>query len=294
MKQTLRKIIGASAVSVLAFSAVAQDAPRPSADRPAYTHERLPDGAEYNPERPGDRGDRMSQARQAEPIRGVAKASDIIGMTVKNRQDETLGKVTDLALDVESGRIMALIVSSGGFLGIGSELSAVPPTALRFNPDRDTLQLDASKEMLSNAPHFKADQWPDFGQPEYAGGIYRAYQVEPYFTTNTTTKVDNTARNVRDRNDATLTPFDQGNSKTDVATTAQIRKDIIAYDNMSVNGRNVKVITSDGRVTLRGPVDSAEEKRIIGEIANRAARSENVDNQLEVKLAGTTTTSSRN
>jgi hyperosmotically inducible periplasmic protein len=233
---------------------------------------------------------RCPNARQAEQIQGVAKASELIGMTVKNRQDETLGKVTDLALDVESGRIVALIVSSGGFLGIGNELSAVPPTALRFNTDRDTLQLDATKEMLSNAPHFKADQWPDFGQPEYAGGIYRAFQVEPYFTTNVTTKADNTARNVRDRNDATLTPFDQGNSKTDVATTAQIRKEIVADNNMSLNARNVKIITTDGRVTLRGPVDSAEEKRIIGEIADRVARSENVDNQLEVKLAATTTT----
>jgi osmotically-inducible protein OsmY len=141
--------------------------------------------------------------------------------------------------------------------------------------------------MLSNAPHFKADQWPDFGQPEYASGIYRAYQVEPYFTTNATTNVDNTARNVRDRNDATLTPFDQGNSKADVDTTAQIRKEISASENMSVSGKNVKIITKDGQVTLRGPVDSAQEKRLIGEIANRIARSGNVDNQLEVKSTTT-------
>jgi osmotically-inducible protein OsmY len=47
---------------------------------------------------------------------------------------------------------------------------------------------------------------------------------------------------------------------------------------------NVKFITIDGRVTLRGPVDTAEEKRLIGEIADRIARSENVDNQLEVKF----------
>jgi osmotically-inducible protein OsmY len=46
----------------------------------------------------------------------------------------------------------------------------------------------------------------------------------------------------------------------------------------------VKIITIDGRVTLRGPVDTAEEKRLIGEIANRIAPSGNVDNQLEVKL----------
>jgi len=110
-------------------------------------------------------------------------------------------------------------------------------------------------------------------------------------TANTqTNRVDNTARNVRDRDNRTLTPFDQGNSKADVDTTAQIRKEIIAGKNMSVNARNVKIITNQGKVTLRGPVNTAEEKRLIGEIANRIARAENVDNQLEVKF----TTSSNN
>ncbi|MHB8523660.1 MAG: PRC-barrel domain-containing protein [Limisphaerales bacterium] len=216
----------------------------------------------------------------------VQKASKLMGTSVKNLQGEKLGKVENLLVDLPSGRIVALIVSSGGFLGMGDELSAVPPTALRFTPDRDTLQLDASKEMLGNAPHFKANQWPDFAQPSYAVGVYRAYKVEPYFTTD----ADNTRRNVRDRDNRTLTPLDQGNSKADVATTAQIRREIIASKDMSVNGRNVKIITNKGQVTLRGPVNTAEEKRLIGEIADRIAHSENVDNQLDVKL----TTSSNN
>jgi hypothetical protein len=187
-------------------------------------------------------------------------------------------------VDLPSGRVVAIIVSSGGFLGMGDELSAIPPTALRFTTDRDTLQLDTSKEMLTSAPHFKANQWPDFAQPSYSSGVYRAYKVEPYFASSATTEPDNTRRNVRDRNDSTLTPLDQGNSNADVETTAQIRKGIIAEKSMSVNARNVKIITKAGQVTLRGPVNSAEEKRLIGDIADRIAHSGNVDNQLEVKL----------
>ena len=213
----------------------------------------------------------------------VQKASKLVGTSVKNLQDEKLGKVENILVDLPSGRVVAVIVSSGGFLGMGDELSAVPPTALRFTADRDTLQLDASKEMLSNAPHFKANQWPDFGQPSYADGVYRAYRVEPYFTTNVTTEADNTARNVRDRGNRTLTPLDQGNSQADVNTTAQIRKEIISGKDMSVNAKNVKIITNKGQVTLRGPVNTAEEKRLIGDIAINIARVENVDNQLEVK-----------
>lgn len=219
----------------------------------------------------------------------IQQASKLMGTGVKNLQDESLGNVDNVLVDLPAGRVVAIIVSSGGFLGIGDALSAVPPTAFRYSADRETLQLDASKEMLSSAPHFKANQWPDFDQPGYADEVYRAYQVEPYFATNAVAALDQTsARNVReqivrDQNVRTLTPLDQGNSKVDLATTAQIRKEIIAGKNMSVNARNVKVITNKGQVTLRGPVNTAEEKRLIGEIAGKVARLENVDNQLEVR-----------
>lgn len=92
---------------------------------------------------------------------------------------------------------------------------------------------------------------------------------------------DNTARNARDRNNHTLTPLDQGNSKADVETTARIRKGILAHKGLSTNANNVKIITNQGRVTIRGPVDTDEEKRLIGEIAMNVAS--NVENELEVK-----------
>jgi hypothetical protein len=194
-------------------------------------------------------------------------------------------------VDVSAGRIVAVIISSGGYIGLGDELSAVPPTALRFNARHDTLQLDASKEMLASSPHFKANQWPDFSQPGYAGEVYHAYRVEPYFSTTATTDVDNTRQIVRDRDSSMLTTLDQGNSRADVKTAAQIRKEIVADSRMSVNARNVKITAIDGRVILCGLVNSAEEKRLIGEIADRIAHAGNVDNQLEVQF---TTTTSRN
>ncbi len=233
----------------------------------------------------------------------VQKASKIIGTSVNNRQDEKLGDVNNILVDLASGRIVAIVISSGGFLGLGDELSAIPPTALRFTPDQDKLQLDVSKEKLARGPHFQANQWPDFNQPSYAGGVYRAYDVAPYFTSDATSEADNTRRNlrnrdgstfgsaqpdntrrnVRDRDDRNLTPLDQGNSKADVATTAQIRKEIIAEKGLSVNARNVKIITRDGQITLRGPVNSSAEKSLIGTIAERSPHSGRVDNQLEIQ-----------
>ena len=220
----------------------------------------------------------------------VQRVSKLIGTSVKNLQEEKLGKVDNILVDLASGHVVAVIISSGGFLGLGDELSAVPPTALRFTSERKVLQLDASKAMLSSAPHFKANQWPDFAQTGYAGDVYRAYRIEPYFTPTAATEVDNTARNSKDREGRTVTPFDQGNSPADLDITSKIRLEIVARKNLSVYAKNVKIITKNGQVTLRGPVKTAEEKQLIGEIAERIAHSQNVDNQLEVKL----TTSANN
>jgi len=212
----------------------------------------------------------------------VQKASEVIGTSVKNLQGENLGKVENLTVALASGRIVAVIISSGGYLGIDNELSAVPPTALRFNSGQDAFQLDASKGSLASSPHFAASEWPDLNHADYVGGVYRAYNVEPYFAADPTSAADNTRVNVRDRDSRTLTPLDQGNSQADVDTTAQIRKEIIADSAMTTDAKNVKIITLNGHVTLRGPVNTADEKSRIAEIADRIASAGNVDNQLEV------------
>jgi osmotically-inducible protein OsmY len=92
------------------------------------------------------------------------------------------------------------------------------------------------------------------------------------------------AQDATQRSNPTLTPLDQGNNKADLATTAEIRKEILDAKDMSVNAQNVKIITNGGKVTLRGPVNTAQEKQRIGEIAMKHASPANVDNQLEVKV----------
>ncbi len=88
--------------------------------------------------------------------------------------------------------------------------------------------------------------------------------------------------NRRDRDGRTLTPLDQGRSESDTKMTARIRKEVLAQDGLSVSAQNVKIITANGRVTLRGPVESEEERRLIAEVAEASAPGL-VDNQLEVK-----------
>ena len=100
----------------------------------------------------------------------------------------------------------------------------------------------------------------------------------------TTPDVDNTAKNVRDRNDATLTPGDQGNSPADREVTQKIRKAlVIDASGYSVTAKNIKIITVNGKVTLRGPVKTDAEKTGIVTIAKSVAGEGNVEDQLEVK-----------
>lgn len=93
----------------------------------------------------------------------------------------------------------------------------------------------------------------------------------------------NTGVNVRDRDSTAKTPLDQNENKTDIAITADIRSRIVETK-MSVNAQNVKIITQDGKVTLRGPVKTLEEKQNIERIATAVAGADKVDNQLEVNI----------
>lgn len=101
------------------------------------------------------------------------------------------------------------------------------------------------------------------------------------------TRRDNTAVNERDQNASTKTPFDQSNTQSDVDVTAAIRQKIVNHKGandagMSINARNVKIITEGKQVMLRGPVSSAEEKEMIERFAKDVAGAGNVTSQLEV------------
>ena len=96
------------------------------------------------------------------------------------------------------------------------------------------------------------------------------------------TSPDNTARNQADRGGETKTPGDQAENETDRTITQNVRQAITADDALSTDAKNVKVITSDGTVTLRGPVKSEQEKTQIEAKAKQVAGVKKVDNQLEV------------
>ena len=94
---------------------------------------------------------------------------------------------------------------------------------------------------------------------------------------------DNTAKNERDRSGETQTSGDQSNSSTDLKITQAIRQALMKDSELSTTAKNVKIITNNGQVTLRGPVKNAQEKAKIDQLAKSAASGAKIDDQLEVK-----------
>ena len=97
------------------------------------------------------------------------------------------------------------------------------------------------------------------------------------------TKSDNTATNERDRSGHTKTSGDQSNSSADLKITQSIRQALMKDGGLSATAKNIKIITANGQVTLRGPVETAQEKAKIDQIARSAARGVRITDQLDVK-----------
>jgi osmotically-inducible protein OsmY len=100
---------------------------------------------------------------------------------------------------------------------------------------------------------------------------------------NEKSKPDNTATNQRDRSGETKTSGDQSNSSADLKVTQAIRQALMKDSELSTTAKNIKIITANGHVTLRGPVKTAQEKAKVDQIAKSAAGGAQIDDQLDVK-----------
>jgi hyperosmotically inducible protein len=248
---------------------------------------RLPAEPNNNPAAPvpahGNSVTRSGQSENAAPLNMLVRGKDIVGLEVRNDQDEKLGKIDDLIVDVGAQRITGLLVGVGGVLGVGEKPVVVPLSAFHYDAERKVMLLNSTKDSLKGAPRFEVGTWQEFRNQPEVGEVYRYFGTTPYFTGNpgAAPAADPTARPRVDRSGTALTPTDQGNNSRDLQITSQIRKDVLAQSGLSVGARNAKIITLNGRVTLRGAVASDSERELLQRIAETAAPNQ-VDNQLVV------------
>ena len=101
------------------------------------------------------------------------RVSKVIGSEVRNKSGDKIGDVRDLVVD-DKGTIKLAIVSTGGFLGVGDRLHAVPWDALALGPKDDHI-LDIDKAHLQAAPGFTSKTWPNLGDDRWLADNRRYY-----------------------------------------------------------------------------------------------------------------------
>jgi sporulation protein YlmC with PRC-barrel domain len=110
------------------------------------------------------------------------QASETIGLTVVNRQDEELGKINDLVVSPAGARVTHIFISSGGVLGLGETLRPVPIEAARFlrrGEDQEwAVQLDVERERFEVAPAIEQDDWTTLTQTRWSADLDTFYAVE--------------------------------------------------------------------------------------------------------------------
>ncbi len=116
------------------------------------------------------------------PVPRVISVISLSKNGVTNENGEDLGKIEDIMIDVESGRIaFAVINSSSGILGRESRLFAIPWSALKVSLHDKKFILNISKDNFSNAPSFTKNSWPDLANLSWLREVYAYYGYQPYW-----------------------------------------------------------------------------------------------------------------
>lgn len=87
--------------------------------------------------------------------------SSITGDEIMNTQDEKLGKIDDIMIDITTGKIEYVVMAHGGFLTINEKNFAIPWRELTVDTERKCFILNRSKEFVENAPGFDINHWPE-------------------------------------------------------------------------------------------------------------------------------------
>jgi hypothetical protein len=102
-------------------------------------------------------------------------ANTLIGNEVCNQKEEELGNIKEIMLDMHNGSVRYAVLSSGGFLGMGEKLFAVPWSALKLDTENQRFILNVESDRLKNAPGFDKDQWPNMADVSWAQSIHAYY-----------------------------------------------------------------------------------------------------------------------
>lgn len=107
--------------------------------------------------------------------RKVVKANEVVGVDVQNQQGESLGKIEALMIDKLSGKVSYVVLSYGGFLGMGDKLFAMPWGIFSYDTGKNCFVIDVDKEKLEHSPGFDKEHWPDMSDSTWSESIHSYY-----------------------------------------------------------------------------------------------------------------------
>jgi sporulation protein YlmC with PRC-barrel domain len=112
----------------------------------------------------------------------VMAAATLDGNNVVSSDGEDVGKISDIMLDVRSGRIAYAVLSEGGFLGMGSNLHAIPWSALTLDTEDKRFVVDIPAQRLKDDPGFDKDHWPTMADAKWGESTHSYYNRQPYWS----------------------------------------------------------------------------------------------------------------
>lgn len=106
-------------------------------------------------------------------------ADTLLGEDVVNHEEDDLGDIKELMIDMRTGQVAYAVLSFGGILGVGEKLFAVPWQALQLDTVNKRFVLDVDKEKLKTAPGFDPNAWPDMTDVSWTNQIHAFYGTDP-------------------------------------------------------------------------------------------------------------------
>lgn len=108
------------------------------------------------------------------------RGSKLVGADVKNTAGKDLGKIKDVVVDPESGRVAYAVLSFGGFMGLGNKLFAIPWQSMQMQAD-DLVTLDIEKAQLKESEGFDEGNWPNMADQKWATATHERFGQKPYW-----------------------------------------------------------------------------------------------------------------
>jgi len=127
-----------------------------------------------------DERTRMSAAVPVSKLSTPLRAEELTGADVRNPENKTLGEIEDVVLDSRTGGVSYVVISRGGFLGLGEKQTLVPWTALQATEKRDVFVLNMTEDDLKAAPNFERGDWRALGDERWLEAnrsYYARYQA---------------------------------------------------------------------------------------------------------------------